>query len=72
METIGGIGNYYGGLYVKEENGKYYWIIENYNTDFSDITEWEEISKNLYLELLRHGNDDVKDPEFPEDRITKF
>ena len=72
MKEIGNIGNYYGGLHVKEENGKYYWIIENYCTDFSDITEWEEISKNLYLELLRHSDNGVKEPEFPEDRITKF
>jgi len=28
---IGGIGNYYGGLSIKEQDGKYLWSIENYD-----------------------------------------
>ena len=53
METeIKGIGNYYGGLIIKEESGKYYWLIENYNTDLDDIEDWDEIPKTLYFELL--------------------
>ena len=47
---IGNIGNYYGGLSVKEENGQYFWGIENY-----DGTNWEGISNELYKELLKHN-----------------
>lgn len=50
ITPIGNIGNYYGGLEVKEEDGKYYWGIENY-----DGTYWEEISKFTYTVLLRQS-----------------
>ena len=40
---IGQIGNYYGGLFVKTENGKFYWSIENYNGH-----HWEEIPISLF------------------------
>ena len=51
---VGGIGNYYGGLSIKRENGTPYWGIENY-----DGTYWEEISEELYnlLKELRRGED---------------
>ncbi len=52
---IGNISNYYGSLEVMEHNGKYYWIIENYDTHFEDLSEWEEISEELYLMLLKHN-----------------
>lgn len=52
---IGEIGNYYGGLFITQYDSKYYWIIENYNTDFTDISEWEEISEELYYALLKHN-----------------
>lgn len=52
---VGDIGNYYGGLRVMEYNGKYYWIIENYDTDFSNIEEWREIKKDLYLQLIKEN-----------------
>lgn len=45
---IGMIGNYYGGLEVKERNGKYFWSIENY-----DGHDWEEITKELYDALIK-------------------
>lgn len=51
--NIPNISNYYGGLFVMEHEGKYYWIIENYCTDFDDLTEWEEISKELYDCLMK-------------------
>lgn len=51
---IGNISNYYGGLNVIEKDGKYYWLIENYDTDFNDLREWEEISKSLYNQLIKH------------------
>lgn len=44
---IGTIGNYYGGLSVKEEAGRFYWSIENYSGD-----DWEEIPESLYRELM--------------------
>ncbi len=53
MLSVGSIGNYYGGLYVKTEKNKYYWIIENYDTEFNNIDEWEEINENLYLQLIK-------------------
>lgn len=46
MRDIGDIGNYYGCLSVKEEDGKFYWAIENY-----DGISWEEIPESLYIEL---------------------
>ena len=52
---IKGIGNYYGGLNVLKADGKYYWLIENYDTDFLDMGEYEEISKSLYDELIKHN-----------------
>jgi hypothetical protein len=44
---IGKIENYYGGLHVKEEDGKYYWSIENY-----DGHNYKEIPKYLYDSLM--------------------
>ena len=60
MKTIkeiqtGAIGNYYGGLYITKHNDKYYWLIENYNTDFQDIKEWSEISEKLFNELKKES-----------------
>ncbi len=52
LKSIGAIGNYYGGLYITKYNDKFYWIIENYDTNFNDITEWDEIPESLYNELL--------------------
>lgn len=41
------IGNYYGGLTVKECDGKFFWGIENW-----DGHNWSEITESLYKELL--------------------
>lgn len=46
-KSIGQIGNYYGDLQVKEEDGKYYWSIENWCGH-----SWEEITKKLYDTLV--------------------
>ena len=54
MVRIKGIGNYYGGLYIKKEVNNYYWIIENYNSDMGGIDDWTEIPKELYDHLLLH------------------
>lgn len=47
-QSIGDIGNYYGGLEVKEEDGRYFWGIADY-----DGEHWEEIPEYLYLDLHR-------------------
>lgn len=54
---IGNIGNYYGSLSVKEEDGKYFWSIENWNGH-----SWDEIPKSLYDELIRY-DDSLKQPQ---------
>lgn len=46
-KDIGKIGNYYGGLSVKQADDKFYWSIENYDGPY-----WEEIPESLYRELL--------------------
>ena len=43
------IGNAYGGLEIKEENGKYYWTITGF-----EGCEWLEIPKSLYDELSKY------------------
>ena len=53
---IGSIGNYYGCLSVMQKEDKYYWIIENYDTDLDNLDDWEEISKELYDLLIIHNN----------------
>lgn len=47
-EEIDGIYNYYGGLNIAYYRGKYYWCIENYDTDLCDISHYKEIPKALY------------------------
>jgi len=52
---VGNINNYYGGLYVKQEENKYFWCIKcGFNID-----KWEEISESLYLELLKMKHNDL-------------
>jgi len=52
-QGIGTIGNYYGGLRVKQEaDGKCYWGIG----DWDGTVNWEEIPKTLYQALVRFGN----------------
>ena len=52
---INKIGNVYGGLLIKKENRKYYWIIEDHDTNLNDLSQWVEISKTLYDELLKYN-----------------
>lgn len=47
IKRIGEIGNYYGGLSVKREDGKYYWSIEDWHS-----VGWEEIPPYLYGALI--------------------
>jgi len=53
-KAVGEIGNYYGGLFIMENEGKYYWLIENYDTDFDDLSDWSEIDKELYDNLVAY------------------
>ena len=47
MMSIGKTSNYYGGVMIKEEDNKYYWIVEDYKEQ-----PWEEIPEYLYYSLL--------------------
>ena len=49
IRSIGRITNYYGGLEVKEDAGKFYWGIEDY-----DGTSWDEIPEELYTALIKY------------------
>lgn len=49
MKQVWDIGNFYGWLFIKEENWKFYWWIENY-----DGTRFEEIPESLYTELNKY------------------
>jgi len=51
-QIIGDIGNYYGGLLVMSEDGKFFWGIEDHNG-----TDWKEIPEELYLALLKYENE---------------
>lgn len=37
------VGNTYGGLHIKEEDGKFFWSVEDYNGH-----DWQEISEQTY------------------------
>ena len=52
--SIGDICNTYGGLVIKESNGKYYWCIEAAES-YEQI--WEEIPKSLFVELVKFKKD---------------
>jgi hypothetical protein len=53
-KSIGTVGNYYGGLHVMEKDSKYYWVIEDYSTDFKDLNHWDECDKDLYDALIAY------------------
>ena len=53
-KAVGEIGNYYGGLFIMQNEGKYYWLIKNYDTDFDDLSDWSEIDKELYDSLVAY------------------
>lgn len=55
-ENVSAIGNTYGGLVILEHEGKYYWLIEDYNTNFNNLDEYIEISKELYLEIKKYNS----------------
>lgn len=48
---VGTIGNSYGNLFVKEDCGKFFWSIEDWNGRV-----WEEIPESLYRQLIAFAN----------------
>ena len=57
---IYGVTNYYGGLNVMTLKGKYYWCVENYDTDFDDLSQWKEMPSSLYNEIIKHNNNPIE------------
>jgi hypothetical protein len=53
-KAVGEIGNYYGGLFIMENEGKYYWLIEDVSTEFDKLKYWSEIDKELYDSLVAY------------------
>ncbi len=53
-KAVGEIGNYYGGLFIMENEGKYYLLIENVSTEFDKLKYWSEIDKELYDSLVAY------------------
>lgn len=53
-KAVGVIGNYYGGLFIMENEGKYYWLIEDVSTEFDKLKYWSEIDKELYDSLVAY------------------
>lgn len=52
LTAIADIGNYYGGLWVATYAGRFYWCIENYDTDLNDLSYYSEISETTYNALI--------------------
>ena len=59
VRHIGNIGNYYGGLGVKEEDGRYFWGIENWDGYY-----WEEIPEYLYDALIKFDSEEEEDEKY--------
>jgi len=57
VRCVGECGNYYGGLYVKESGGKFYWGIEDYDgIEFSEIPEGLFIALNDYWDNVENDH----------------
>lgn len=52
IRDIGEVGNYYGGIAIKEEGGFLYWSIENY-----DGHNWEPCPEYLFKALSQHQDE---------------
>lgn len=55
---VGSTSNHYGGVVIAEKDGKYYWIVENYDSKMDNIDEYEEIPKYLYEALKRFSDEE--------------
>ena len=56
---IGQIGNYFGGLLIREDSGKFFWGIENWNG-----TNWEEIPEDIFNALKSYEETRDKSKDF--------
>ena len=54
------IGNYYGCLNVMTLDGKFYWCVENYDTNFENLNDWQEISEEIYNSIIKYYNSKKK------------
>jgi hypothetical protein len=54
ITEIGVIGNYYGCLNIMTFQDKFYWCIENYDTDFKELESYDEITKELYESIIKY------------------
>ena len=53
IRDIGWIANSYGGLTVKEKDGKYFWAVQDYDGGY----DWDEIPEYLFAALNRYENE---------------
>ncbi len=62
IRKIGDIGNYYGGLSIKQEGDEFFWSIEDWDGEV-----WYKIPKDLFDALNKYENE--KGAAIPEDLI---
>ena len=67
VREIGGIGNYYGNLKVKQEDCRFAWSIENWDGD-----EWEEIPEYLFAALNRFQDEKGVSPDNSTDHTPTY
>lgn len=60
VTEIEGIRNYYGGINIMEHKGKYYWMMDDWDSDEEDLTQWTEIPKKLYKTLLEFNANKIQ------------
>ena len=57
MKSIGNIsGHCGGGVFVREQDGEYFWGIEGYR----GVEDWQEIPKGLYDALVEFEKEEYK------------
>ena len=59
ITRVTNIGNYYGDLHLMTFEDKYYWLVENYDTDLYDTDSWHEINKDIYDSIIKFYNEDT-------------
>ena len=51
--SIGTIFNSSGALYIMEKDGRYFWLLSDFTTNYDDLRQWEEIDRDLYESLIK-------------------